>query len=128
MTTKPKTRKAPPAKRAAPKQQGSVKRCTLEQAAAIDFEPWQDDPAFKLPTLEEVRNPHLIRCRLAYAMMHKTKPDMVELFSDAEIGPIVLKTIGDLEESRKFFVAAAKLIEAAHLRLIVAGSSYTEAA
>jgi hypothetical protein len=124
MTTKPK-RKAPAAKPAAPKQQGC---CTLEQAAAIDFEPWQYDPAFKIPTLEEVGNPHLIRCRIAYGMMHKAKPDMVELFSDAECRTTVLKTIGDLEESRKFFESAATLIEAARLRLIVvAGSCYAEA-
>jgi hypothetical protein len=106
MTTKPKR---------------NVKCCTAEQAAAIDFEPWQEDRAFKAPTLEEIRNPHLIRYRLAYGMMYKTKPDLVELFSDAEVG-------GDLEESRKFFEGAAKLIEAARLRLIIAGSSFTEAA
>jgi hypothetical protein len=110
------------------KPKRKAKCCTVEQAAAIDFEPWQEDPAFKVPTLKEIENPHLIRCRLAYAMMHKTKPDMVELFSDAESRPIVLKTIGDLEESRKFFVAAARLIEQANLRLIIAGSSWTEAA
>lgn len=117
MTTKPK-RKAQAAERA----------CTLEQVAALDFEPWQYDPAFKLPTLEEIGNPHLILFRLAYGMMHKTKPDMVKLFSDAECRTDALKMIGDLEESRKFFKGAARLIEAARLRLIIAGSSFTEAA
>jgi len=126
MTTKPK-RKAQAAKPAVHKQQGC---CTLEQAAAIDFEPWQEDRAFKAPTLEEIRNPHLIRCRLAYGMMHKTKPDLVELFSDSESRAIVLRLIevgGDLEESRKFFESAARLIESACLRLIIAGSGYVEA-
>jgi hypothetical protein len=127
---KPKTRKA--AKRAVSKQEGSVKCCTLEQAAAIDFEPWQNDPAYKLPTLEEIGNPHLIRCRLAYGIMHKTKPDLANLFSGgAESRTIVLRLIevgGDLEESRKFFEAMATLIEGARLRLIVAGACYTEAA
>jgi hypothetical protein len=74
------------------------------------------------------RDPHLIHCRLAYAMMHKTKPDMVELFSDAKSRDTILKMIGDLETSQNFFNGAAQLIEAARLRLIVAGSSYTEAA
>jgi hypothetical protein len=109
----------------------NVKCCTVEQAAAIDFEPWQYDPAFKAPTLEEIRNPHLIRCRLAYGMMHKTKSDLVELFSDAESRTIVLRLIevdGDLETSRKFFESTTKLIEAARLRLIIAGSCFTEAA
>jgi len=123
MTTKPK-RKAQAAKPAVHKQQGC---CTLEQAAAIDFEPWQYDPAFKIPTLEGVGNPHLIRCRLAYGMMHKTKSDMVELFSEAECRTAALKMIGDLEESRKFFESAARLIESACLRLIIAGSGYVEA-
>jgi hypothetical protein len=117
MTTKPKTRIA-----------AAKPACTLEQAAAIDFEPWQYDPAFKVPTLEEIADPHLIRCRLAYAMMHKTKSDMVELFSDAKCRTTALRTIDDLEESRKFFEGAGSLIDGARLRLIIAGSSFTEAA
>ncbi len=119
MTMKPK-RKAQAAK--------PVKRCTLEQVAAIDFEPWQYNPTFKLPTLEGIGDPHLIHCRLAYGIMHKAKPDLVKLFSDAKSRNAALKLIGDLEVSQKFFLGAAELIEVAHLRLIVAGSSFTEAA
>jgi hypothetical protein len=56
----------------------------------------------------------------------KTKPDLVNLFSGAESRTIVLKLVevgGDLETSRKFFESAARLIEAARLRLIIAGSA-----
>ena len=124
MTSKPKTRKAS-AKRAASKQQGKAKCCTLEQAAAIDFEPWQDAD-FEVPTLEEIANPHLILCRLAYGIMHKSKPELVQSFANG--ATTILPWIGHLEESRRFFMGAAQLLELAHLRLIIAGASSMEAA
>jgi hypothetical protein len=113
MTTKSR-RKAP------------AKITTLKKVAALDFEPWQVDADFKVPTLEEIANPHLILCRLAYALMHKSKPELVQSFADGTT--TILPLIGRLEESRRFFMGAAQLLELGRARLIVAGSCVTEAA
>jgi hypothetical protein len=59
----------------------TTKITTLEKAAALDFEPWQD-VEFKVPTLEEIADPHLILCRLAYGIMNKSKPQLVQSFAD----------------------------------------------
>jgi hypothetical protein len=108
-----------------PKRKARAKITTLKKAAALDFEPWQYDPAFKAPTLEQIRDPHLILCLMAYGIMHRSKPELAQSFADG--ATTILPWIDRLEESRRFFMGAAKLIEAARARLIVAGSSFTEA-
>ncbi|HEY8006029.1 MAG TPA: hypothetical protein VIE66_04330 [Methylocella sp.] len=121
MTPKPRTRKAP-AKRA------SNHVCTEKEAAAINFEPWnKDDVTVQIPTPEEINNPHLVSCRLAYSLMFKSKPEIIEMFKRAEEMDAE-KTLNlmfdNLRDTQKFFTGMVTLLDAATSRLIVAGSSY----
>ena len=117
MTTKPKTRKAPAA---ASKREKEI--------AAMDFEPWIED-GDKFPTPEEINNPHLIMCRLAYTLMFKTKPEMIKMFESGEedgVEPAVLEMLIGLRRSQKFFNHMVSLLGYAEARLMVAGTSYME--
>jgi hypothetical protein len=110
MTTKPKTK---------PK---ATRKNEFEKAAAIDFEAWQEDKAItkQLPTLDDV-GPHLMMVRLAYALMHKSKTQLAEVWESA--GPTLNLNINEtLEDSRKFFEGAAHLIDDAQKRLLIAGA------
>jgi hypothetical protein len=121
MTTKPKARKAP-AKRA----RDHV--CTEKEAAAISFEPWKKgDETVQIPTLEEIENPYVISCRLAYALMFKSKPEMIEMFKraeDTDDEKTLHLMFDNFESTLKFFNGMVILLEAALSRMVVAGSSY----
>jgi hypothetical protein len=115
MTTKPKTRKAPTKNRRS-------KVCTIEEAATIDFEPYP--MSGKVPELKDFE-PHLIASRMSFALMHKSKNELVKAFTSEP--DLMMKLIEELAISMKFFKGAAELIDCMHTRLLVAGASYTEA-
>jgi hypothetical protein len=120
MTTKPKTRKAPA-------KYASDHVCTPEEAAALNFEPWKD--GYKFPTREEINNPHLIACRAAYALMFKSKPEIIEIFKrakDIDEGEDLHRLYDSLESAQEFFKGMIILLESASARMLVAGSSYLE--
>ena len=123
MTTKAKPRK--PARKA--KTGTPRKLVTMKEAAAMDFKPWEADATPEetmVPELAEIENPHLIRCRIAYHLLHKTKPELVKMW---EKDPdFVMKMMTDMENSRKLFHGMAELIHVASTRLFVAGASATE--
>jgi hypothetical protein len=108
MTTEPKTAKA-----------------TLKEAAPISFEPWLEDPECKIPALAEFE-PHLIASRITLALMSQSKAELTDTII-RNPNPM-LELFKNLETSRRFFQAAADLIDGARTRLLVAGASYTEAA
>ena len=116
MSTKAKSRKAPA-------KPARYRVCTEKEAAAISFEPWKGDETVQFPTREEIENPYLISCRLAYALMFKSKPEMIEMFERAEDADVRLM-FDNFESARKFFNGMATLLDAALSRMVVAGSSY----
>ncbi len=124
MAKKLKTPKAPAAKPAS----GHI--CTVEEAAALNFKPWSKDEMFQLPSLETIDNPHLIFCRLAYALMFKSKTEIVEMFklADSNGDNIKILIVDRLEESKTLFEGLVTLLDAAHRRLLVAAASYVEGA
>ena len=97
----------------------AAKLLTLEEAAAIDFEPWQKYQNLNVSALK-VDDPHLISLRMAYALAHKSKPELVAAFENA--ANETLDFLDDLEASRKFFQARADLINMVSTRLIIAGA------
>jgi hypothetical protein len=123
MTTKPKTRKAP----AKPDRR---RVCTEKEAAALSFEPWKKgDETVQFPTLEEINNPYLISCRAAYALMFKSKPEMIEMFkraNDAGDEKTLHLMFDNFERARKFFNGMVTLLDGALSRMVVAGSSYVK--
>jgi hypothetical protein len=105
-----------------------TEQASLEEMAALDFEPWHKGD-HEMPTPEEINNPHLMYSRLAYAIMHKTKPELIKMFADSasyDDDPL-FKLIENFPASVIFFKGAAELIDRAHTRLLIAGASYTEA-
>lgn len=70
---------------------------TLEEAATIEFQPWQEDPNFNVSAMK-VGDPHLMLLRMAYALAHKSKPELVAAFKKA--GGQTLDLLDDLEDSR----------------------------
>jgi hypothetical protein len=79
MTTKPKTRKAP----ARAPNQRRANALTEEEVVAMDFEPWQGEINTKcLPDNEQFTENglfHMITCRMALIMMHKTKAELSKM-------------------------------------------------
>jgi hypothetical protein len=110
MTTKPKTRKAPTKTRRS-------KVCTIEEAATIDFEPYP--MSGKVPELKDFE-PHLIASRMSFALMHKSKNELVKAFTSEP--DLMMKLIEELAISMKFFKAPRRRTSALHAGAVLAAS------
>jgi hypothetical protein len=115
MTTRSKTRKASAA--------------DLKKIAALDFEPLKDskEEALRYFDLDAINNPYLVNCSMASMVMIKSKPELIEMIKEGD-GDVIQQMLDGLDESSKFFKGVAELLEAARMRLIVAGLKCTEAA
>jgi hypothetical protein len=123
MTTKPKTRKAK-APAHAPKR-CRARAITVEELAAMDFEPWQGEINTKcLPDNEQFTEAglrYLITCRMALVMMYRTKAELSEMFE--QDGDDMCGFVESMEMAKNFFSHFSKLLDAASTRLFAAGFS-----
>jgi hypothetical protein len=120
MTTKPKTRKAAAPKASARKR----RRPTMAEAAAMDFAPWERE-ASRVPSLEEINNPHMVYCYLAYLTVCKTKAQLITMFEDND--KLLTELIYRMDASSKFFNTLSELIDLSIKRLIIAGCAVNHA-
>ena len=98
---------------------------TMRDYARVNFEPWSRDadmhPDELIPS-----DKTLTRCgipaRLAYAIMLRTKNDLVDMFDKVELEHIdaMMTSLVDSAETLK---AVVSILETAYLRVLVAGSA-----
>ena len=97
---------------------------TAAGAAALDFEPWPvevDTECF--PNNEQFTEhglSHLFTCRVALAMMYKTKAELSEMF-EQDVDMDMCALIEAMRSATHFFSPLSKLLDTALARLIVAG-------
>lgn len=107
--------------------------CTLEEAAVLNFEPWQHaDDEWKPPSRvewAELTNTHLIALHFAWAMMFKTKEELgetvVKLYDDE--GDLASELFEMLDRTATFFEALSNLANGASARLLIAASAAVSA-
>jgi hypothetical protein len=98
---------------------------TAEEWASINFEPWAHaDDEWTPPTNEEWREAaktHLVTVRLAWAMLYRTKAELVEGLKDLgdECGN---QMMDDFASAIHFFESTAKILNLAQTRIICAGT------
>jgi len=105
--------------------------CTPPEAAEVNFEPWQHHPdEWRPPTNDEwarLANPHLIMLRIAWTVLHKTKPELVAIaqeMNDSATDQTEITTGEalefDLDRSQIFFRDILTFIETAEARILCA--------
>ncbi|MDR3425511.1 MAG: hypothetical protein P4M13_10655 [Alphaproteobacteria bacterium] len=101
------------------------KPATDEQWASIDFEPWTHAADEWTPPTNvewyEVAKTHLITVRLAWALLYRSKDQLVEGLRelDEEDGN---KMMSDFISAIHFFESTAKILKLAETRIICAGT------
>ncbi len=95
---------------------------SLEQMAAMDFEPWTNKgEGWRPPTDKQwigIINPHLINLRIAWHMMFKTKPELLAVFQamDANDPDLVESTFKGLDETAEAFRGMLNVMDGAVAR------------
>lgn len=97
-----------------------------DELAEITFEPWEHQPdEWTPPSNAEwaaLANPHLINIRLAWVLMFKTKPEVMDVVRDLdnEAGTELMENmIGSIE----YFKWLLTVLEGAEARILCAGSA-----
>jgi hypothetical protein len=105
---------------------GDEKLMTTEDFAAFEFEPWRADllALCEPPNnekWEELSLQHLIFIRLAWAMLHQTKQEIIDRWcgADDEAGILMIDGVAD---GIRFHQQAVDILTAAQSRILVAGS------
>lgn len=103
---------------------------TIEEMAAIAFEPWRHDADdWKPPSNDQwtaLANPHLISVRLAWLTVHKTKDELIAMaaeLGDDGIGELVAQ----IERSADWFKGLHELLSGAECRIMCAYAAGTSA-
>jgi hypothetical protein len=96
----------------------------MAEATAMDFAPWERE-ASRLPSLEEINNPHMVYCCLAYLTVCKTKAQLITMFEDND--KLLTELIYRMDASSKFFNTLSELIDLSIKRLIIAGCAVNHA-
>jgi hypothetical protein len=101
------------------------KPATAEQWAAIDFEPWTHAADEWTPPTNvewhEIGENHLVTVRLAWALLYRTKDQLVEGLR--ELGEKdVNRMMDDFMSATHFFESTAKILNLAQTRIICAGT------
>lgn len=106
----------------APTAEGVEKPVTLEQAALMDFEPWDAERTFNINNadLRKVADHHLIVAHAAGGVMCKNKKELIALHKNL---PEVDFLIENLAEAVTFFDTLREMLTAAEARLFVAGAA-----
>ena len=98
---------------------------TMAGAAALEFEPWEDNGDCSLPKAEEWAT-MLFTLRLAWRVMFLSKAQLVEAISNEE------DVMGDLMKDLAGASGALKglraLVDGAEMRLLATASAHCEAA
>ena len=130
MTTRSKTRKAP-AKAADPKstQKRDWSKKKIAAFAALELGPI-DDVTFAaiesaIGTNDEWAN-RVILCRLALALMYRTKTELINSFD--KDGDLAMDLLERMQHEKVFFDGLSGLFGAVVSRLLVAGTAASEAA
>lgn len=99
---------------------------SLEEAAAMDFEPWLHTAGEQWPPSasewEKLANWHPVTFRVAWTLLHKTKPQVMDFLDKLD------EEAGD-ELTNSFFAAIdfAKMmltmLETAEARILIAGAA-----
>jgi hypothetical protein len=102
----------------------SRKVATVEQMAALDFEPWPR-PDWIPPTNEEwaeLANPYLVTIRIAWQTVQRTKPDLVKMMAalDEDVGRGLMESFVD---TLSFFEGVVGLLKCAEARILAAGAA-----
>ena len=95
----------------------------VAEFATRDFEPW-DASNNPLPSNEQwgdLANPHLFALRIAFAILCKTKAELVEVASGSDGDDVFSKVVGQFDQTEKLFEGYAQICGAALARLVVAG-------
>ncbi|MCT7375725.1 hypothetical protein [Chelativorans salis] len=104
----------------------STEKCTVEQAAALDFTPWSREGEGWQPPTREVWKEFSPRAftilRIASEVMFKSKPELIEMLRnlDEAVGYELMNEFLSVEKDMK---NALTVIGAAQARIICAGSS-----
>jgi hypothetical protein len=99
---------------------------TDEQLAAFDFEPWKHTPDEWAPPSDaewaQMARTHLVALRLAWAALHKTKPElmtMVEEIDEDAGNDLMNHFVGSIS----FFEGVLAILKGAEARILCAGSA-----
>jgi len=103
-------------------------RASIEDVAAMDFEPWTHQPGEFTPPRDAsewaaLADPHAANLRMAWLSLYKTKPELVEFVSVAGggAGQFVVQRI---ETTTGFLRQLLKIMEVAEARYLCACASY----
>ena len=101
----------------------------IRDAASLDFEPWEHTPDEWVPPTNaewaKLANPHLVTVRMAWVMLHKTKPEMMTIVDtmDEETGRQMMDGfVGTIN----FFTGMLAIMESAEARIHCAGAAVIE--
>ena len=92
---------------------------TFEELAALQFEPWVKDKDMEKMLSQDSFNSLAMHCRLAYALMLKTKAELVA-GNRAMGGDEATNLLDSLQILADRAKAVKHIIEAAHIRLMSA--------
>lgn len=95
-----------------------------EELAATDFEPWDvSQCVWSPPTNEQwvrLANPYLVTIRIAWVMLQKTKPELIEVVSNLEGQGMAESTLERLTETEDFLTGLLEVVKVAQARFICA--------
>ena len=100
---------------------------SIKSAAALDFEPWKCPLGEWTPPSNEEwarsANPYLVTIRVAWAVVHKTKPEVMKFVEKIDNDGGSAVTDGFLDTISFLRACVLTLLEAAEARILVAGSA-----
>lgn len=98
---------------------------TLDQMASLNFEPWKHEEGEWTPPSDEewarLANPYLVTVRIAWLVMHKSKPELIEMLDALEDDAghdMKDRFIGTIE----WFKGMLAILEGAEARILCAGA------
>lgn len=97
----------------------------IREMANIEWEPWGSEDV-ELPTNSEIANPHMVMVRLAYGLMYKTKPELIEALKSFEGDDILEETIERMGGAASVFEGLSEMLKGAHARLLLAWAALAE--
>lgn len=108
-----------------------------DEFAATEFEAWvREEDEWTPPSNEEwvgLINPHLVTIRIAWYVLHKTKPELIDVVrkllteDDGEGKDMVTSTFDHLSSTSDMLKGMLSIVDTALARLIVAGMNIPHA-
>jgi hypothetical protein len=110
----------------------ATEACSIEQLAALDFQPLGQDSkdAWQPPSnseWESLANPHLVTLRMAWLTLFKSKPEVVAMIDAMEKENIFKGYFEGIQGSLAFFKRFVELLELAEARVICAVATIARA-